>query len=193
MVSGKIDDDTVLCFDVESCKWIKIAPMLTSRQDFKLGVLNNHLYAVGGYDEDDFSKTVEKYCPETNSWSFVADLKIATSGASVAAAQGKLYAIGGKNYESFFKSVQEYNPVTDTWSIVSKMQVARCSPAVVSHNDLVYVIGGCSPRDETTRYSQKCEVFNPQTNTWSVFSNHHKVPCCYLDYITHSSALVIDK
>ena len=192
MVVGNMNYDTVICFDVESGEWIKIAPMQTPRQDFKLGALNNFLYAVGGY-EDGYSKTVEKYCPDTNSWSYVADLKVASDGTSVAAAQGKLYAFGGRRHEKFLNSVQEYNPVTDIWSIVSKMQVPRCSPAVVSHNDLVYVIGGCFPRDEINRYFQKCEVFDPQTNTCSVFSCYHKVPCSYSDDDTYSSALVIDK
>ena len=80
------------------------------------------------------------------------------------------------------------------------MQVTRCRPAVVSRNGLLYVLGGQYPEHQRYIYSQKCEVFDPKTNTWSIFSYNQKIP--YIDTevnmdiesgYNHISAVVIGK
>ena len=57
--------------------------------------LDNHIYAVGGYDSSCQLRTVERYSPEKCHWEFVADMGSPRSALSVAVINGKLFAIGG--------------------------------------------------------------------------------------------------
>jgi hypothetical protein len=50
-----------------------------------MAALDGYIYAIGGYDGTSRLSTVERYCPKTNRWTFVASLANATS---------KVFAVG---------------------------------------------------------------------------------------------------
>ena len=56
---------------------------------------SGYLYAVGGHDGIIYLKTVERYDPKTNEWTFVASMGARRGGVGVAALGGCLYATGG--------------------------------------------------------------------------------------------------
>jgi hypothetical protein len=39
-----------------------------------MAALDGYIYAIGGYDGTSRLSTVERYCPKTNRWTFVASL-----------------------------------------------------------------------------------------------------------------------
>jgi len=67
-------------------------------------VLDGKLYAVGGFNGDDFLNSVERHDPAANAWEAVAPLTLARFGAGVAALEGKLYAVGGRVEEARLRS-----------------------------------------------------------------------------------------
>ena len=54
-----------------------------------LAMLDGYVYAVGGWEGSSRLDSVEKYDPETNTWSPVASLKMAVTSPAVVAHEGK--------------------------------------------------------------------------------------------------------
>ncbi len=49
-----------------------------------VAILEGPLYAVGGHDGWSYLNTVERYDPESRSWSYVAPMSMARSTAGIA-------------------------------------------------------------------------------------------------------------
>ena len=49
--------------DLEQGRWVSVEPMLSCRSTLGVAVLNNQLYAVGGFDGNAWLDTVERYNP----------------------------------------------------------------------------------------------------------------------------------
>merc|ERR1712080_107688 len=95
------------------------------------GVLDGVLYCVGGYSNNDFTNTVEKYSEDTNTWSQGAEMNHSRAYPGVLTHAGRLYVFGGVAiYGSYLSSVEMYVPVTNTWTLVADMSVERLGPAV---------------------------------------------------------------
>lgn len=122
--------------------------MSTRRSSVGVGVVNSDVYAVGGYDGSCreclsslvhmfsicwkakkkivwnsylwFSSTtsVERYNPEKNTWSRIADMISRRSGAGVGVLENVLYAVGGHDGPLVRKSCEKYNSETNTWSTI---------------------------------------------------------------------------
>ena len=96
-----------------------------------VAVLDGKLYAVGGFNGDDFLNSVERHDPATNAWEAVAPLTLARFGAGVAALEGKLYAVGGRTSEEDDEtevdshSVERFDPASNAWEEVAPMATAR--------------------------------------------------------------------
>ena len=58
-------------------------------------ILSGYLYAVGGHDGIIYLKTVERYNPVINEWTYVASMEARRGGVGVATLGGCLYATGG--------------------------------------------------------------------------------------------------
>ena len=52
-------------------------------------MLDGYVFAVGGWEGSSRLDSVERYDPETNSWSPVASLKMAVTSPAVVAHEGK--------------------------------------------------------------------------------------------------------
>ena len=86
-----------------------MAPLAEARYDLAVGVLDGKLYAVGGFCDDGFLSSVERYDPATNAWEAVAPMAAARSDHGVAVLDGKLYAVGGlNNDDGYLSSVERY-------------------------------------------------------------------------------------
>lgn len=72
-------------------------------------VCSGYLYAVGGHDGVNYLKTVERYDPERNEWTYVASMGARRGGVGVAALYGRLYATGGYDGTSNLSTSGELN------------------------------------------------------------------------------------
>jgi N-acetylneuraminic acid mutarotase len=91
--------------------------------------VDGFLYAISGSDDegggDDHPlSSVERYDPETDTWSAVAALNMCREFASCVVLDGRLHVLGGTNEQSIL-SVERYDATTDAWEVVPAMELTR--------------------------------------------------------------------
>merc|ERR1719334_2014144 len=126
---GRQRFSSVESYDPETNVWSPVADMAIQRFGAGVGVLNGVLYCVGGQtanpDRKNFcTKTVEKYCEDTNTWSQVAEMNHFRIWPGVLTHEGRLYVVGGYSGDILF-SMEMYDPITNTWTLVGDMTVGR--------------------------------------------------------------------
>lgn len=65
---------SVECYDPAINAWSNVAPMISKRSKARAGVVNGHIYVVGGTDSKDESNnlsTIERYDQQKNEWTMV--------------------------------------------------------------------------------------------------------------------------
>ena len=138
------------------------------------------VYLVGGSTlgelRSDVSDLVERWDPETDTWTTLAPLPEARSHVGLAWHNGRLFAIGGSASDRSRSSrVDIYDPVSNTWTNGAPMPTAReCD--VVLHKGLIHAVGGYDGRVSLAVH----EVYDPEANSWKrlpdlpfLLSAHH--------------------
>ncbi|XP_078490730.1 kelch-like protein 15 [Ciona intestinalis] len=69
--------------------------MKTPRRWFSAVVLNNAIYAIGGYDGKQALKSVEKYNVDDDTWVYVENMNMERYAHAACVAQNKIYVVGG--------------------------------------------------------------------------------------------------
>ena len=161
--------------------WTSRADMPTQREGVRTGCIGNMIYAIGGdyFDLNNFQDyvydIVERYDPETNTWTTgYASMPTPRTDACCAVATNEsgdscIYVFGGSTSILGYvatNAVEEYDPVTNTWRVRSGSGFTGRggAMAVTDMNNLIYVIGGTSNGSSSLNLVQ---VYNPVTNTWS--------------------------
>ena len=129
-------------------------------------LVNNVIYAIGGYYNSAWYNTNLAYDIVTNSWTTKAQMPTGKQDFGIAVVNNIIYTIGGDVWVSGFSSGptnknEAYDPSTNTWTIKNPMTQARSGNRAVAFNDIIYVIGG----QPTSAPSN--EAYNPATDTWS--------------------------
>ncbi len=137
--------------------WIEKAPIQTKRFAISSSVINNKIYAIGGYDGV-VNSQVEEYDISTDTWRFRASLPAGRSFNSSSTVNGKIYTIGGYNSGSH-SSVYEYDPSSNAWTPKTAMSTARTSFASGVVNNKIYIIGGGS--------NTIVEEYEPSSDSWT--------------------------
>ncbi|XP_029342934.1 kelch-like protein 2 [Acyrthosiphon pisum] len=107
--------------------------MRVQRSEVGVGVLDDVLYAVGGWDDTQVWSSVEAYRPSTGVWSTIPDMHSSRIGAGVAVLGGLLYVIDGGDGFNFLDSVESYNPKTLKWTMLTaSMNVSRAFAGAVA-------------------------------------------------------------
>ena len=167
-------------------KWTKKAEMPTARSHLATAVVNNIIYAVGGWSGVgppvtccnkllESLSTVEAYDPTTDAWTKKADIPTKRMWFSTSVVGGKIYAFGGqtlverrgKKIAKTVRAIDVYDPVADAWEKIGDAPRARMRMSTVALNGKIYVIGG------STAVSDKgtlVQVFDPR-------SEHLGGPC----------------
>jgi N-acetylneuraminic acid mutarotase len=138
------------------------------------------VYLAGGATlgelRSDVSDVVERWDPETDTWTMLAPLPEARSHVGLAWHNGRLFAIGGNTSDRTRSSrVDVYDPVSNTWSSGAPMPTAReCD--VILHKGLIHAVGGFDGRVSLAAH----EVYDPEANSWErrpdlpfLLSAHH--------------------
>jgi N-acetylneuraminic acid mutarotase len=132
--------------------WTSKAPMHVARSDLGVAVVNDKIYAIGGYAEGTgVSAENEEYDPATNTWVFKAPMPTPSNRFVTAVCQNKIYCIGAGINEV-------YNPQANKWETKTPLHILVAQANVV--NDKIYVIGGYP------NYTSN-EVYDPVTDTWT--------------------------
>ncbi|XP_016658903.1 kelch-like protein 2 isoform X4 [Acyrthosiphon pisum] len=156
--------NSVEVFDINTQQWRRVSSMSNKRSHFGVGILNNLLYAVGGYNGASYLKSVECYDPNLDKWNPVAEMSVCRYEAGVGVLNGVMYVIGGTNGSVTQKTVQAYTPSAGVWKSIPDMNLCRRNAGVFALDGLLYVMGGTNGNNPV----DSIEMYNPLTNSWSM-------------------------
>ena len=134
----------VYAFSLASNEWGYCLPMLVSRHDHMVAVMDNHVYVLGGFNSRHGPlNDVEAYNPVRNKWVKIAPMNSKRKSLGVAVFNNYLYACGGldDSYNSL-NTVEYYDKESKQWLFTSSMNEARYSHNVVASEDAMFAIGG---------------------------------------------------
>ena len=115
-----------------------LANMICPRCNFGTAVLDNHLFAVGGYGLDGaLMHSVERYNFETNTWSHWIYLPSPRACMTCYALQGVIYCIGGEEYSNGTVSLQKVDTLMvilqeKKWMPASSLGQQRYYPSIIT-------------------------------------------------------------
>ena len=106
---------SVEVFDATVNKWESAPVMVRKRHQFKLVVVENELYAVGGELHTN-NLSIEKLSKFSGAWQVVAEINESRWGCGAAAVGSKIYIFGGfrNNYKSTWNA---FDVGTGQWAI----------------------------------------------------------------------------
>ncbi|CAI6373326.1 unnamed protein product [Macrosiphum euphorbiae] len=157
----------------QSPSWLPMVDMLIGRRRLGVGVLDNCLYAIGGYDGTKALSSVEVFDVNIQKWRMVSNMWIKRSDFGVGVLNNRLYAVGGGN-KVVLKSVEYYDPSLNKWTLVSEMSEDRQGVSVVVLNGLMYAIGGYNGIEDL----KSVEVYRPSDGVWYSIADMHLSRYC---------------
>ncbi|CAH1159086.1 unnamed protein product [Phyllotreta striolata] len=146
----------------ESNTWKNLPAMRESRGRFKIVVLNEKVYAIGGSNGTTELDTVEMLDFSLGKWVKLPKMPLARSNMGVCALGSRIYCIGGWNGQFGIKQCHVFDPETAVWSSIAPLNIGRYQAGVTSYNNFIYAIGGSDAWNCLT----SVEVYNPEDNTW---------------------------
>ena len=148
--------------------WTTKQPMPTARIGLGVAVVNGKIYAIGGSNLYTWYNTNEEYDPATNTWTTKKPMPTARSDFGIAVYQNKIYVIGGETGFSDYTWANEvYDPLTDTWETKTHMPSARAYLDANVVNGKIYLIGGLASPYYPWPTSDKNDVYDPATDSWT--------------------------
>lgn len=154
---------TVETYDPICGNWKMAEAMSMLRSRVGVAVMNNKLFAVGGYNGSERLSTAEVFNPIERVWSRVSPMHYNRSAVGAAALNGRLYVCGGYDGISSLSTVECYIPEKDEWNIIESMQKHRSAGGVIAFNEHIYALGG----HDGLSIFDSVERFNPRTCTWT--------------------------
>lgn len=147
-----------------------MAPMNYARNRLGVGIIDHHIYAVGGSSGQQLYASVERIHPKTNSdsWVEVAPMHTARTGLAVCTHSRLLYAIGGFDGHRRLADVESYNPDTNIWQREEPLRFARSGAGAAPLAQYMYVVGGyASDNVEGPMQLDVVERYDTITQQWS--------------------------
>ena len=83
-----------------------------------VAVLDGFIYALGGHDGPDIRPSAERYDPNCDEWSPVAEMRMCRRNAGAVAVNGMIYVVGGDDGTTNLSTMEVYNPRRDTWTLL---------------------------------------------------------------------------
>src|SRR2546427_6972073 len=158
-------------YDPATDTWHERAPLPSGLHHAGIGVVNDRLYVIGGFELSLFSiwspvTSLYEYDPVADRWMARKSMPTPRGALAVAALAGKLHAVGGYNRDGNTSAHEVYDPATDSWTVRAPMPTARDHHAAAPLNGRFYAIGGRLNR----QYGQNLgvtEEYDPATDRWT--------------------------
>ncbi|XP_077997906.1 kelch-like protein 28 [Glandiceps talaboti] len=163
--------DSMEVYLPQNDSWTEVAPMSCRRYECSSASLDRKLYIVGGMTcalrgattIRHHDNSVERWNPDTNTWTSLAGMTTCRSNLSVAVLEGELYAIGGYDGERYLHSVEKYCPKTNQWKSVAPMLKSRSCFVAAILDGMLYAVGGYGPT-----YLNSVERYDPSVDSWEM-------------------------
>ncbi|XP_049318224.1 kelch-like protein 5 [Bactrocera dorsalis] len=100
-------------------------------------------------------KSVECYNPDSNTWTFCAEMTEFYHLPCIAAHNGYIYVVS-------FRGVERYDPQQDTWSQICSLVVGLSDIACISLDNKLWAIGG-----KSKSFDKSCvSAFDEENSCW---------------------------
>jgi hypothetical protein len=140
----------VLADSVAENSWTSKAPMQQARSGAGVAVVNDKIYAIGGYSRSGVVGTNEEYDPATDTWVYKTPMPTPMSRFAITVFDNKIYCIS--------RGVTDvYDPAIDVWESKTPMPEPGIAQYAVVVDDKIYVI--------SSAFNQ---VYDPATDTWAI-------------------------
>lgn len=154
-------------FDFSSERWYELRSELPTRRcRAGLAVLNNLIYAIGGFNGSLRVRTVDAYDPQANQWISCPPMEARRSTLGVGVLNGKIYAVGGFDGSSGLSTSEVFCPANSCWNYIAPMSTKRSSVGVATLNNCLYAVGGYDGASRQCLSS--VEYYDPIADTWSL-------------------------
>ena len=137
--------------------------MTTPRCAAGVGLLEQKLHIIGGYNRGECLDTVESYTIDSNLWTVAPSLPGPRGRFPAVELGGALYACGGSDGGRDLREVHAWRGAADSqWQRTSDLRHKRsCAGAAVLHNR-IYVVGGRSG----SKTLRSVESYDPAEERW---------------------------
>jgi N-acetylneuraminic acid mutarotase len=172
-IAGGIDSSgtttkVVYRYDPRTDKWERRADLPEPRHHMPLVVLNDTMYAIGGFDELRFVPKANLwiYRVDKNVWEPRASLPVPRGATAAGVVNGKIVVAGGYGAgRHLFDSTLVYDPGTNAWSNHAPIPTKRDHLEGQVVNGIFYAIGG-RPISPANNYDV-VEAYDLATDTWT--------------------------
>uniref|UniRef100_A0A4W2H114 Kelch-like ECH-associated protein 1 n=1 Tax=Bos indicus x Bos taurus TaxID=30522 RepID=A0A4W2H114_BOBOX len=160
---GNTDSSALDCYNPMTNQWSPCASMSVPRNRIGVGVIDGHIYAVGGSHGCIHHNSVERYEPEGDEWHLVAPMLTRRIGVGVAVLNRLLYAVGGFDGTNRLNSAECYYPERNEWRMITPMNTIRSGAGVCVLHNCIYAAGGYDGQDQLN----SVERYDVETETWT--------------------------
>lgn len=158
-------------YDPGANRWTRLADLPAPRHHMPLVVLNDTLYAIGGFDDLRFTPRADVwiYREDRNVWEPRASLPVPRGATAAGAVNGKLVVVGGYGAgpggRTLFDTTLVYDPRANAWSTAAPIPTKRDHLEAQVVNGILYAIGG-RPISPAQNYDV-VEAYDLATNRWT--------------------------
>ncbi|RSM79992.1 hypothetical protein DMH04_30805 [Kibdelosporangium aridum] len=172
---------TAAVFDPVAVTWsTDVQSLKTARSRHSTTRLaDGRAVAAGGLDANGAPlASAEAYDPVANAWKDTGALTTARFGHTATAVGSQLLVVGGTSARgTALASAELLDPQTLQWTATTPMIDARTGHQTVLLTDketkkvTVLVVGGAVPTGQGERALATCEIYDPETKTWTATSS----------------------
>lgn len=143
--------------------WQQRALMALPRVGFGLVAFDDKVYVVGGTTAEGVTGALERYNPQSNTWTQLTAMPTPARDVQAAFIGGKLYVAGGQLATGAISNqFQVYDPTQDRWSTLPALPEPRSQYAVAALDGKLYIFGGW----DGTNYQGQVWQFDPDLEEW---------------------------
>jgi len=153
-------------------EWEQLSLMKVCRSRHGLIACKGSLYVIGGKnDKDKFVSSVEKLQSLDEEWKQVASMNYARCAFAAVQCNGFIYVVGGQGLDFWILAiVEKFDPIADQWSLVENCSISRFGHSACVMQGKIYVVGGCSTTNNSRKFVEEIECYDPIKGTWTDFA-----------------------
>ncbi|NLO91196.1 MAG: hypothetical protein GX410_04295 [Elusimicrobia bacterium] len=178
MLSGGKDagsiSSNVAIYDPAAGSWSISGGLNTARYGHTMTLLRDGIVLVtGGTGDSGTLKSCEIYNAKDSLWIDIGEMPTARTGhRAVLLPSAKVLVMSVDQYDG---STSVYDPDTNAWTAGGAMVLPRSdSLMAVLRDGKVLVAGGLYDNHGSSLYTNRAEIYNPDTNTWSEVAGMHQ-------------------
>lgn len=144
-------------------RWFQLAPMGAPRARFGLVSDDGRLYVVGGTGDAGVSGMMERYNPQSNTWTTLTAKPTPVVDVQAVAIGGLIYVAGGQLAAGAISDLLEvYDPDQDQWRTLAPLPEPRSQYATATVDGKLYLFGGW----DGSAYRSEVWMFDPDGGNW---------------------------